>query len=247
MKRLLFVLLVSAGFLTGLGNVQALTPFEEGNAAFKEGRMEEAESAYSRHLKQFADSTSLRFNLGKVRENLGDPGGAILEWERALRYDPRNKPARDAIAATRKITGAKVAPVAFWNELRPTVSIGYEGWIAAAGFWIFVGALMAVCVLRWKQTGLIVALCGVMLSTLGIAWWRDSVAEANTAIVKERTVTARSAPAESARPLGDWGAGSRVRILSESAGWERCILPDGIEAWLPAQMVERIVPVAKAP
>jgi SH3-like domain-containing protein len=50
------------------------------------------------------------------------------------------------------------------------------------------------------------------------------------------------APADPARSLGDLAAGSRVRILGESAGWNRCALPDGGEGWIISKGIERIAP-----
>ena len=92
-------LLLCAGALFSAGMSLQATPFEEGNALFKDGKFQEAEAAYNRSLAQEGDSPATRYNLGKVQEALADPARAMLEWERALRLSPGHAPARKALKA----------------------------------------------------------------------------------------------------------------------------------------------------
>ncbi|MEI6713646.1 MAG: tetratricopeptide repeat protein [Verrucomicrobiota bacterium] len=223
------------GFLCGA------TPFESGNVAFKAGRFEEAVVFYKKHLIEVGESAELHHNMGRAYESLGDPGRAVLEWERAMRVTPKHKESDAALAATRKLTGARERHAGIWSVLKPDVISGYEGWFAALGGWIVLGAGVSCWLWRWRGAALGMGCVGLLLLLAGVQWWRDALNEFNGAIVVERVVTARSVPADSARPLGEWAAGSWVRILGQSGGWERCVLPDGAIAWLPAKSLEPIV------
>ena len=221
------------------GLESAPSSFEKGNALFKEGKFDEAEKAYEVALTQ-GDTASIRFNLARTREALGDPAGAMLEWERALRIDPDHGASLQALDDARRATGAVVPPKRWGTALRSAKTIGLELWIFAGGVWLCVCALWLGAVKRRPKLAALAATSGFFIATLGAAWKYDAMLEADTALVRERSVTVRGAPADPARSLGELPAGSRVRILSESAGWVQCSIPEIGNGWLPAKSVERI-------
>ena len=108
-----FCAAVAMLFLSLLGSATALdsahSAFEKGNTLFKEGKFAEAEQAYELALID-ADTASVRFNIARVRESLGDSAGAMLEWERALRIDPGHKESIKALEEARRATGAITPP-----------------------------------------------------------------------------------------------------------------------------------------
>jgi hypothetical protein len=75
----------------------------------------------------------------------------------------------------------------------------------------------------------------------GALLWHAQL-ETDMALVRDRSVTLRVAPADPARSLDTLPMGSRVRILDTSAGWNRVTTAGGETGWLPAQSVERISP-----
>ncbi len=241
MKRRLSFVAIAALTLVFVQPCPA-SPFEDGNAAFKAGKFSEAEGFYNRQLAEGGDTAALRFNLGKTREALGDPGGAMLEWERALRLSPTHRPSSLALASARLTSGAWVAPAHWWSFFKPESARGLEGWIASVGAWLLVGAVLGAWAWNWRTGALLLGGSGAFLLWLGFMWSRDVAWEADLALVRERSVTPRMAPADPARSLGDLAAGSRVRILGESAGWNRCALPDGSEGWILSKGIERIAP-----
>jgi tetratricopeptide (TPR) repeat protein len=228
------------GLWLALAPFAGATPFEEGNALFREGKFQEAEVAYNRSLVQEGDTAPTRFNLGRVREALADPAGAMLEWERALRLLPGYPPAGEALATARAAVGSKVDPPRWWNRLQPVFAIGRERWVVAFGIWLAVipGVLWALN--RRRFGALAVAVAGGALTALGAAWWLNALAEAETALVTERAASLRAAPADPARLLDTLPAGSRVRVLDASGGWNRVLAPEGQTGWLPQKSIERI-------
>lgn len=219
------------------------TPFEEGNALFKEGKFKEAETAYNRSLAKDGDSPATRYNLGKVQEALADPARAMLEWERALRLNPGYEAARKALHATRETMHSKVATEAWWNRLEPSSWQRHERWLTSVGVWLFAICLaMLGFTSRRRLTMFFLGGLGALLSLLGFAWTLHARAEADMALVLERSVVFRAAPATPARALDSLPAGSRVRILDASGGWVRAEAADRQIGWLPEASVERISP-----
>jgi tetratricopeptide (TPR) repeat protein len=224
------------------GAALAASPFEEGNRLFTEGKFAEAEVAYNRQLAAEGNSVAVRFNLGRVREALGDPGGAMLEWERALRLDAQHAPSLEALSKARTALGVRAPATRWWLLPRPEWSRGWEGWVLALGGWLSLLAL-GLAVFAHSRAGAAFLLgSGLCLSVAGGGWIRHDALEADMALVRARSVTVRGAPADPARSLGDLPAGSRVRILDHSAGWDRCALPEGGEGWIPEKALERIAP-----
>jgi tetratricopeptide (TPR) repeat protein len=237
---LLFVVWECGGMIgIARGLDSTASAFEKGNALFKEGKFDEAEKAYEVALTQ-GDTASIRFNLARTREALGDPAGAMLEWERALRIDPGHGASIQALDDARRATGAVVPPKRWWSGLRSAKTIGLELWVFAGGVWLCVCAWWLGALKRRPRLAALTATCGFCIATLGAAWKYDAMLEADTALVRERSVTIRGAPADPARSLGELPAGSRVRILNESAGWVQCSIPEIGKGWLPSKSVERI-------
>jgi tetratricopeptide (TPR) repeat protein len=228
-----------AAFLA-LAAVGLATPFEDGNGLFREGKFAEAEAAYNRSLAQDGDAAPTRFNLGRVREALADPAGAMLEWERALRLLPSYEPAREALAAARATLGSKVDPLRWWNRLQPEPVLGRERWVIAFGIWLAVIPAVLWAINRRRFGALTCALAGCALTALGAGWWLNAQAEAETALVIERAASLRAAPADPARLLDTLPAGSRVRVLDASGGWNRVLAPGAQMGWLPQKSIERI-------
>ena len=226
-----------------LGSAHALnsgeSAFEKGNALFKEGKFAEAERAYELALTH-GDTASVRFNIARARESLGDSAGAMLEWERAIRIDPGHKESIKALEDARRATGAITPPRHWWSTLRSTKTVGMELWLLAAGLWFCVGAWAVASLAHRPKLAALIAACGSCMAALGGAWKYDSTLEADAALVRERSVTVRGAPADPARSLGELPVGSRLRILGESAGWFQCDIPGIGTGWLPSKAVERI-------
>lgn len=220
----------------------AATPFEEGNIAFKEGRFENAARSFKQHISENGDGPAVRFNLGRTRERLGDPGGAVVEWERALRLSPGYQPAAEALAKTRETTGARTINEGWWSVLKPPFFGGLEGWIAALGGWILAFGILGFWITRLRKTAAQLCTGGLVFLSLGLLWWRDATRDLDAAIIVERSVTARSVAASAAKTVSELPAGSQIRLLDQSAGWWRCALPEGLTGWIEEGAFERIHP-----
>jgi tetratricopeptide (TPR) repeat protein len=218
------------------------TPFEEGNTLFKEGKFKEAEAAYNRSLALDGDSPATRYNLGKVQEALADPARAMLEWERALRLAPGDPASKKALQAFRETMGSKVAPETWWQKIQPAGSVHHEAWLMALGAWMLLTGLVVGFVMKRTLPAVVLGSLGLLCGGAGFAWHVHTTAEADMALVLERSVVFRASPAKPARALDSLPAGSRVRLLDSSGGWHRAEAADRQIGWLPEASVERISP-----
>jgi tetratricopeptide (TPR) repeat protein len=215
------------------------TPFEEANALFKEKKYAEAEAAYERALVQ-KDTAAIHYNLGRVREALGDPAGAMLEWERALRLEPGHDPSRASLRNLRKATGTFHAGDLWTDRLRYPMVVNREIWIAAVGFWMFALGLWSGWASRLPRAGPLLACLGALIGSAGAYWKHQADIDPEMALTRDRSVTVRAAPADPARSLGELPAGTPIRVIGQSAGWHRCIIPGVGTGWIPAKSMERI-------
>jgi tetratricopeptide (TPR) repeat protein len=74
-------------------NAFAQTTFEQANAAYADGRYEDAAAGYEALLAEAPDAT-LYYNLGNARYKQGELAQAILNYERALRLRPSYRDAQ---------------------------------------------------------------------------------------------------------------------------------------------------------
>jgi len=217
--------------------------FEEGNRLFHAGKFADAEQAYRRSLAKDGDSAATHHNLGKVREALADPSGAMLEWERALRLEPGHIQAREALQLSRNNFGSKVEKTPWWLKLQPSFTRNRERWLLALCAWIAVLAgFVALFQPRSRHVSTGLALFAVLATCVSGAWLWRALEEANVAVIRDRSVTLRSAPADPARSVDALPLGSRVSILDASGGWSRVKIAGGETGWIPAQSLERVSP-----
>ena len=218
--------------------------FESANAAFANGKFEDARRGYERALSDGWRSGVL-FNLGNAHYRLDQPGRAVLNYERVLALASVHPDAQANLKFVRDQAGGRVAEP-FWYEIvldAPTSRVGL--WLAVGAAWL--GWLWAGAAL-WRRSGAAGVVGGMLLVVLGAAYgagqlWRNEQ-RGNDAIVIEKS-DARREPADRANMAESLGAGSRVRILSEQGEWTFAMLPGGQKGWLKANAIERVIPLKR--
>ena len=90
----LLVLILAVARSSGASNPGPARLFNEGNAAYRQGRYEDAIAAYNKVLAGGVRSSAVYYNLGNSYYRTGKLGFAILNYERSLRLDPANDDTR---------------------------------------------------------------------------------------------------------------------------------------------------------
>jgi hypothetical protein len=216
--------------------------FEAGNQLYEQGKFSEARARYANVALSGEWTPNLFYNLGNCEYRLGEPGRAMLDYERALALDPGHPEAKVNLALLRNQTMAKTSAPS-WEQYA-SAGLSQNVWAAATAIagWIVVFGLVSVVTSRgFGNAGLwlaIIAAVTVAAYGGGMLWL--SAQERGTAIVIVKSVEARLAPADSAGLADSLPAGSRVRVLSERGDWVYCELPGESRGWIPQNAIEKI-------
>ena len=227
----------------------AQTDFDVANAAYAEGRYEEAASVYQALIDEQPNAT-LYYNLGNARFKQGELAQAILNYERALRLQPNHKDAQYNLAfAQSKITDNIVEQDFFLSTWARAVrnSLKEQTWL-----------VLSICLFILALAGLLLFLLGrepwLRKTAFHVAWLallfslisgmnaaslhkRDTLR--NEAIITQGVVNGKSSPDRSGTDLFTIHEGTKVTIRETLGEW--CNIRVGnYEGWVRQQNLERI-------
>ena len=220
--------------------------FEAGNRAFAEGRFAEAIAAYQADGPRTVNGW---FNLGTARARSGEPGRAALAFERVLLLQPGHAEARHNLSIVRPATNTASATRGLWQRLPH----GFGAAVAAAALWVAVWVLG----LRFafperapsRPTARVLVPIALLTSLAGalVQWQRGlGIVEPGAAVmIAAEPTPARFAPARSAGTVQTLKPGDRLRVLSQAEQWVYCELDGEQRGWIPAETVERILPIPR--
>ena len=97
--------LVTIEFFIATAPLSFAATWEAANEAYQHGKYEEAKVDYLQLVHTGHYSADLFYNLGNVWFKLGDPGRAILNYQRALLLNPELDEAKSNLRTVLKIVG----------------------------------------------------------------------------------------------------------------------------------------------
>jgi tetratricopeptide (TPR) repeat protein len=248
-------LILSALICLLAGGLRAQTAddaFNAGNAAYREGRFEDAVRAYESILRQGLGSAALYYNLGNAYYRLGKIGQSILAYERALQLDPGDQDVRQnlKLANFRAIDRIEPVPEFFlvsWlrglASLAP-LSVTTVVFVTAWGiFFVSLASIYLVLPVALKRaarwTGLSSALVAVVTAAVLVLQVLE-VGGRDEAIVVAPVVTAKNSPDAQGTDAFVIHEGLKARVSDAVGEWVKITLPDGKVGWILASQCERI-------
>ena len=248
----LLPLLLLSGF-----SAKAETPadslWREGAEAYAAGEWEKARSAWLGIEETGLESPDLYINIGDACYKLGEPGGAVLWYERALKLSPSDRTARYNLEFVQRSLQDKIEEV-------PEFFL--KGWLRRIGYWMssdawaglflgFLSLFLAALLLfalparpGLRKTGffsaivLVLLALGCLAASLG---QKRHYLRTDRAVVMSPVVSVSSSPGGSAsKNLFVLHEGTRVQLLEEIGGWCNIELADGRQGWMPAENLEKI-------
>ncbi|HEX5219099.1 MAG TPA: hypothetical protein VFZ59_05985 [Verrucomicrobiae bacterium] len=216
--------------------------FETANADFVAGRFADAAHGFERVIAEHGYSAPVLFNLGNAWMKTGQPGRAILNYERAWRLAPDDAAIRANLNLARQKAGVAVNKNPFREKVARVSSFDTLAWAivwaAVLLFAVVVTSRLLPSFPRVVKRGVVVmAAFGVFVAGAGMALqWP----ERDRAVVLDSNATVQIAPADAAGILFNLPEGETVRAIKSHNSYTLIRLRDGRSGWVKSSAVERV-------
>ena len=234
-------------------NPQAL--FYQANNLYEEGRYEEAAAAYRQLLDHGYKSGNLYFNLGNTYFKMGRTGRAVLYYEKAKEFIPRDADLRANLGYA--LEGVEEGTLSWQREFyQRLVSFYPQGHLVliTSSFFAMLIAIIIVMLLanghpdvsfasvlrqsRWRVPFYLCGFLFLLFLTLTGLQYFDRLTPSGVAV--EAGGVARYEPAPEATVHFNLDEGSRVKITGEKDDWYLITRRDGRRGWVEKRYIEEI-------
>jgi tetratricopeptide (TPR) repeat protein len=221
--------------------------FEKANELYKEGKYREAIEQYDRILSNGRVNGALFYNLGNAYFKLGSIGYAILYYEKAMDYLPRDTELKENIAFARAFLQDSI------EEKKPSfivyvlsVMLGYltlRECAAMVSILVSITLICAILLCYRKSTFLknvvisLLILCLVSAFLLGIKGKQSS---ARRGVVIAELTEIKSAPSADATTEFIIHEGTDFYIIESIKEWVKIRLRDGKTGWTTNETFKQI-------
>ncbi len=225
---------------------------QQANQAYINETFHEAIELYEQILEMQWESATLYYNLGNAYYQIGQPGKAILNFERAHRLSPND----DAILHNLRVVRSRIT-----DKMEPLPQLFFIDWrdqfvqLQTTDGWartiviliILLTVLVALFFIMktrvYKKLTLSLGLVVVLLLVASLyaanrQYYLNHVRL--EAIVMSPRATAKSAPSERAIDLFVIHEGTKVYLTSDVMDWYEVRLPNGNVGWIRKSALEVI-------
>jgi tetratricopeptide (TPR) repeat protein len=221
--------------------------FVQAENAYKEGNFEEAIKNYEEILKAGRESGDIYFNLGNAYYRLGKYGKAVLEYERAKAFIPRDGDLSYNLKMALKQAGD---PPEFKQDtlLQRAVSEHINFYTRDEMVFIIVLSLLLAGVLHLLSMALhfpaglrnlSIVFCLTVFLVFAAGFILKLQYEDGLAIMTDNA-SAKFEPTENSTIHYELLQGSKARLIKTEDNWAKIERMDGRLGWVPAEKLETI-------
>ena len=218
--------------------------FAKANQDYSEGHFQEAVGGYQNLVKSGQWSANLFYNLGNAWFRLGDFGGAILSYERAVALDPHHPEAAANLVLVRDEARALELKRSGLDRYLETATSTQYCIAASIAFWFALFAAARLFFLRRRSPAIVSLLILAAIVFAGAVFAVYSLETGNKgralAIVTGKNIEARLATADSSKSVLALPPGSEIKVLSQRGDWLYAALPNDLRGWIPANGAQRV-------
>jgi tetratricopeptide (TPR) repeat protein len=252
MKAMKKVILIFTVCMATALNLSAQGVIEQANEAYSAGDFQKAAELYQSAIKEKGESAAVYYNLGNAFYRLNQIAPALLNYERALLFDPGNKDIRFNLEIAKLKTVDKIEPVGkfflteWYDNIRNIRNTDQWSAIAIVCFILFIACLFLFFFSRktgLKKTGFyagigLLTLC--IMANIFASGQKKQLTCRNTAIIFSPTTTIKSAPDRSGTDLFILHEGTKVKITNTLGDWNEIETADGNIGWIKKMEIEVI-------
>ncbi|MFH1799799.1 MAG: tetratricopeptide repeat protein [Candidatus Omnitrophota bacterium] len=241
MKRLTWLLLIALWFAPAVcEGVETAKVFQEANTSYRTGDYAKAAELYESLLEQKPRVAAFYYDLANTYVRLGKLSRAILNYEKALRLDPRDGDIRENLRYTRGLLEYRVEDTRNWYLKATEAVLKYmterEVYVVvlAVLFVFLAGGILYFLSERgvfwnpWQQFVFIVLLLAALVA-FGKQVQSNVIRDA---IVMQKECEARYGPSEHDQVAFRMGEGIKVFVMDRREDWSRVILTNGESGWV---------------
>lgn len=215
--------------------------WQKGNGFYAAKNFDSAAFYYEKIAAAQPTNAVVYYNLGNAYYRLNQIGAAVLNYERALFYNPNYNQAKDNLALTQSRITNRIQPtqdiffVQWWHQLTASTLAGVWSITALVFFLLFMLSIVAG---RWGWQSLFLtrrfaffAIC-LFLVAFALAYTAAQKSTVhNKGVVMVTDASLRGAKND-VKTIGLLPEGTTVTLDAAEGDWVKVTLPDGRSGWL---------------
>jgi len=248
-KTLFFVFFVCflVGHVSYADNDAARSLFYEAGFLYKDGEYESAIEKYKEIIYDGRESANVYYNLGNCYYKIGKIGKSLLNYERAIRFKPRDSDLISNYKFVKSLVNDNVLePEINWfkkleSKYLSSISVNemmlihFVLMILSMGLFIYFFFLA----LKHKKYSLYIVLLVTTVVVHTIVLQAKMIPERRAAIILAKTES-RFEPTEESTTHYKLPEGAKVTLLSKEGDWIKVKRVDGKMGWVHRSYIEKI-------
>jgi len=224
--------------------ILAMEEFHSANEYYRKEQYEQAAQKYLKIIQKGYQDPSLFYNLGNAYFKAGELGRAILFYQKAKQFLPRD------IAESLTIDKIEVEKPGFfstlWGKITSFLTINELTILITGIYFLLILSSFLAIIKKWGPFRKIMIQLIILFSTLfiltgGILSQRIyQIKIAHYGVVISKIVAVKSGPEENLATLFSLHEGTTFLIQQKRGGWLQIILKTGWSGWLPTGDIQKI-------
>jgi tetratricopeptide (TPR) repeat protein len=233
-------------------NSAVMGSFHQGNEYYRAGKYDQAIEKYLHIVRQGYRDPSLFYNLGNAYFKKGNLGKAILFYEKAKLFLPRDGDIQKNLSFANSMTIDKIgeeSPVwltTVWHSITFFLTLN-ELTVIFTGIYFFLSFLGVLAILKKKGMArkiacqLLIFFSILLIFAGGLFLYRIYHLKSSQAgVITSKIVEVKSGPENSLATLFSLHEGTAFSIQQKRGDWSQIMLKNGWSGWVQGKDMEKI-------